>query len=357
MKKIIKISLIITAVLAIVLAFPLDVSAAPAEDGRTIFGETYTLESGHTLNGDLTIIGGVVDIENGATVNGNVFVVGGLVTIDGTIKGDLTAVGGTVNLKENAVVEGNLISPGSYISRDAGAVIQGDQFESWKFHGTEVDLPFIHQPRSVITPGIRIIPVINRIGRQIALTLLVVSLGSLLLLIMPKPVEVMTHALLSEPWYILGYGALTALVMLFGGIILTITICLIPVVILVGLAFGLAALVGWLALGYELGKRMAVNVFKSTWHPVLSAALGNLVLYLIAKGLELIPCLGGFLVFVAMLFGLGMAVVTLFGTNPYPRKEVETNQGQVVLFEGDEAEDAKDTVIPPAEKSTEENGK
>jgi DNA-directed RNA polymerase alpha subunit len=55
------------------------------------------------------------------------------------------------------------------------------------------------------------------------------------------------------------------------------------------------------------------------------------VLFLLAKGLGFIPCIGWFLVLVASLFGLGMAVVTLFGTNPYPRNQAGKPQKPVVL--------------------------
>jgi len=138
-------------------------------------------------------------------------------------------------------------------------------------------------------------------------------------LLMPQATNTMTHALIAQPWAVLGFGALTAFVLVVGGLILAVTICLIPLVILAGLAVALGVLAGWLALGYELGKRIASGIFKTEWHPVLSAVLGNLILYLLASGLGLIPCLGGFLVFVAMLFALGMSVVTLFGAKPYPR--------------------------------------
>lgn len=342
------------AVLLIALIFPISVSAAPNEQGRTIFGETYTLESGRVLNGDLNVIGGVVNIEDGAFVSGNVFVLGGLVTVNGTVEGNLIAIGGTVNIGDSAFVEGDLVSPASFINRDAGAVIQGQQYEGWNIPWTDFDLPLIYRPRIVRTPGTRIIPIITRIGKGAASTLMLVGLGALMLLVMPKASEAMTDALIAEPWLILGYGALTALVMLVGGIILTITICLIPVVIIVGLAFGLAILAGWLALGYELGKRIAASIFKATWHPVISAAVGNLVLFLIATSLDLIPCLGGFLVFVAMLFSLGMAVVTLFGTKPYPRVVDKDQVDQVILF-GEKEKEAEDIILvkAPAEEETE----
>ena len=108
---------------------------------------------------------------------------------------------------------------------------------------------------------------------------------------------------------------------------------MIPVVILAGMAVALAGLVGWLNLGYELGKKISESLFKAKWHPVLSAAIGNLVLYLIAAGLDLIPCLGGFLVLIAALFGLGTTVVTLFGTNAFPRGTGNKIEEKILLFE------------------------
>jgi hypothetical protein len=129
-----------------------------------------------------------------------------------------------------------------------------------------------------------------------------------------------------------------------------ITICLIPVLILIGLTFALAILIGWLALGYELGQRISNTIFKTTWHPVLSAALGNLLLYLVAKGVGLIPCLGGFLVFIAMLFSLGMTVVTLFGTYPYPRSTNDVDADQpVVLFERERSAETEPPTIDEPE--------
>ena len=331
MKKINKLIYILAIVLVAALIFPTNVSAAPVEGGRTIFGESYTLNSGEILDGDLNVFGGVVDIQSGAVVTGNMFVLGGVVTVNGTIQGDLTAIGGTISLGSSAVIEGNLTSPASYINQSQGAAIEGDTIQGWDIPWTNVEIPEINTPQIIDTPSLRILPTVTNIARGFGELLVLVALGALMLLIMPKPTDVMTEALIAKPWHILGYGALTALAMLVGGIMLTLTLCMIPIVVLVGLAFGLAVLAGWLALGYELGKRMASGIFKTSWHPVLAAVLGNLVLFLLAKGLGLIPCLGGFLVFVAALFGLGMVIVTLFGTKPYPRVDGLGVGGQEVL--------------------------
>ncbi|HAF48037.1 MAG TPA: hypothetical protein DCL08_02215 [Anaerolineaceae bacterium] len=342
MKKIQKLFLILLTTLIIFFALPNQVFAAPLEDDRTIFGENYTLESGRILDGDLNVIGGVVEIEKDAQVNGNVNVIGGLVTIDGIILGDLTVVGGTVYLNENAVIKGNLVSPASYINRDPGATVEGDQIQNWRIPWTGFNIPEFNPRGDFIRPETQIITAATRIGRGIAFSLILTALGALLLLMMPKSTQVMTSALESQPWVMLGYGALTAFVMLIGGIILSITICLIPVVILAGMAVALAVLVGWLTLGYELGKKISESLFKATWHPVLSAAIGNFLLYLIAAGLDLIPCLGGFLVLIAALFGLGTTVVTLFGTNTYPRGSGIENEEKILLFEEKHANTANE---------------
>lgn len=336
MKKCHKILSVLAILLIAALIFPTTALAAPPEDGRTIFGESYTLNSGETLNGDLKVFGGVVEIMEGATVTGNLLVVGGVVTVDGTVQGDLTAVGGTVSLTSNALIQGDLVSPGSYVNTDEGATIQGDIIQGWAIPETDIEIPNVTPPQVVQTPSLGIVSAFTRIAREVGQLLAIVALGALLLLILPKPVEVMTESLRAKPWTMLGFGALTALVLVIGSVILALTICLIPVVVLAALAFGLALLAGWLTLGYEIGKQMADSIFKTTWHPVLTAVIGNLVLYILARGLWMIPCLGWTIVVLAALFGLGMAVVTLFGTNPYPRTAApEKVEQEILTFEDD----------------------
>lgn len=339
MKTIHKFIIVLTVILIGVLAFPTLAYAAPSAEDRIVIGESYTLESGRILDGDLNVIGGVVEIKPTATVNGNVLVLGGLVTIDGTVKGDLTAIGGTVNLTESAVVEGDLVTPVSYINIDPGARIIGNQVEGEL--GTEGFSSLRNQISRTRT--FSAIPILTRIGKFLVNTLVLFALGALLLLIMPKPADRMVTAVIKHPWSMLGFGALSTLVMA-GFLLLTITICLIPLVLLVSLVYITALLVGWLALGYLLGKRIANGIFKTTWHPVLTGAVGNLVLYLIAWGLSRIPCVGWFPIFIAMQFGLGMTISTLFGTYTYPRSAYpEEDIKQVVLFEEGLPEEADST--------------
>jgi cytoskeletal protein CcmA (bactofilin family) len=331
MKKTTRILSLLTFVLLAALIFPTNVQAATPEDGRTIFGESFTLNNGEILDGDLNVFGGVVQVMDGARVTGNLLVVGGVVTVDGTIEGNLTAVGGTVSLTNNAIIQGNLVSPGSYVNTSEGADIQGDIIQGWALPDTNIQIPDAPPTQIVQAPSYGIVSVFTRIAREIGQLLAMVALGALLLLILPKPVEVMTQSLRAQPWIMLGFGALTAVVLVIGGVILALTICLIPVVVLAVMAFILATLAGWLTLGYEVGKQMASSIFKTSWHPVLTAVIGNLTLYILARGLWMIPCLGWTIVVLVALIGLGMAVVTLFGTNPYPRTAASAKPEQEVL--------------------------
>ncbi len=330
MKKIVKFLIVVNVLLMFVFAFPSSVSAEALTDGQTIFGDDYTLESGRILNGDLTVIGGVVVIKNEATVKGDVFVVGGVVKVNGTIEGSLSAIGSTVTLDENALIEGDLNVPGSHVTRSSGAEVEGDQITNWVSPLEDFDFPMVTTP-TIVRRDRFVMPVINSIGRFLGMTLLVSALGALLLLIMPKSAERMAQALTAKPWELLGYGALTGLAFVVAVLILTITICLIPVAALLGLAFGLAMLLGWVTLGYEFGKLIVEGIFKSHWTAIPTAVIGNLSLYVLSRTIRLIPCIGGFLVMVISLFGLGMVVVTLFGKKSYPRKNGENIIEPIVL--------------------------
>ncbi len=55
-------------------------------DDKVVFGGTYTLESGQTLDGNLVIFGGAVTTEADSTVNGDVALLGGVAEIGGNRK-------------------------------------------------------------------------------------------------------------------------------------------------------------------------------------------------------------------------------------------------------------------------------
>src|SRR5512137_2944698 len=106
------------------------VFAKGMEDGKVVFGDSYTLKSGETLDGDLVVMGGAVEVQNNATVDGNVVVMGGSIQIDGTVNHDVVIIGGTMSLGSTAVVGGNVVTVGGSLQKADGAQVKGQVINS-----------------------------------------------------------------------------------------------------------------------------------------------------------------------------------------------------------------------------------
>jgi hypothetical protein len=119
-------------------------------------------------------------------------------------------------------------------------------------------------------------------------------------------------------------GLLTLVVTPALFLVLAITIILIPLGLIGLLIFGLALLFGWIALGLDMGNRMA-TLFHTQWSTPVSAGLGTLVLSLVVnlalvvtgEWWWLLCCVGLPLVGVLMMVGLGGVVASKFGTAVY----------------------------------------
>ena len=198
--KNIQLLVLMTIVGILVFAFPAPVSATSPDDGRTIFGESYTLDSGEILDGSLTVFGGVVTIESGAVVSGDVASFGSVINLNGTVEGNLSMYGGTLTLEDTAVIEGNLTSASAYIDQSAGAVIEGDIIQGVNIPWTELNLTNVPVPQYIPAARSGISLFFTSVAEFLGLLLASVALGALLILIIPKNLDVMTQALNAKPW-------------------------------------------------------------------------------------------------------------------------------------------------------------
>jgi hypothetical protein len=114
-----------------------------------------------------------------------------------------------------------------------------------------------------------------------------------------------------------GVGLLTVIVAPALIIILAITIILLPLSLLGAFAIGIAVLFGWLSLGLIVGRQITVWL-KQSWSDPVNAGVGTLTLSLLASMLNLIPCLGWMANGLIWFIALGTAILTRFGTQPYP---------------------------------------
>jgi cytoskeletal protein CcmA (bactofilin family) len=301
-------------------------------DGKVIFGGSYTLKSGDTLNGDLVMLGGAASIEKNATVTGSVVVMGGSVEVNGKVEGDILIIGGSVALGSAAVVDGNIATVGGGLSRDPGAVVNGTitnsngpvlDFSSQSGDGNFI-APFIPRalPRAVFNPAdIKLdfnplLDFLNAFGQALVLGLL----AALLVVFLPNAATRVGQAAVTQPLVAGGLGCLTIIfapVAILLLALLSLTIILIPLtvtlIIIIAIALAAAFIFGEIALGLEVGQRIA-RAFKWEWPLPFAAGFGTFLLVLVVNAIGgLFFCFGWWVPTLVAVLALGAVAMTRFG--------------------------------------------
>ncbi len=310
MKRVVSISLV---TLVLVLALPVAAFAGSQYDGRVVLGGNFVLDSGDVLDGDLAVIGGQATLEKESRVQGSVFLVGGNLVGYGQVTGDLAIIGGNANLGPSAVVGGDLITIGGNVNRSGavieGEVISGEQFDvpmNFNWDADWNDYVFRGYGRSFQ----------SRVLGYLFQSFMLAALSVLVLMFWPKQTKLVADTLVEQPMIAGALGLLTAIVAPILFLLLIVTICL-AVVGIGGVVVLIAAWVmGWIALGLEVGNRLA-KAANQDWQPVVAGGLGTLIFSLVVNGIGFIPCIGWLAPFLLGAAGLGAVIMTRFGTRPY----------------------------------------
>ena len=303
--------------LAALIFLPLQAVQAKGLADGPIFGENYTLKSGETLNEDLVVFGGSVSIEKDAKVNGAIVLFGGSFTLDGEVSKDVVVMGGAVKLGAKAHIRGNLVTFGAPVDRDEGAKVDGDVINN----PSRPDLPLI--PSDPSLPNVpRVVgnytnPFLEALGVLVQ-SIVLALLAMLIALFLPIQMQRVSDGVVTQPFVSFGMGLLTLIMFivvivalaLFSVFIITLFVT-VPLIFVVSVLFTAGMVLGWLALGAEVGVRIA-QMFKREWPLPLAAGLGVFLLNLVAN----IPCLGGILSSLLAFAGLGAVLLTRFGTRP-----------------------------------------
>jgi hypothetical protein len=99
-------------------------------------------------------------------------------------------------------------------------------------------------------------------------------------------------------------------------LLMAITIIGLPVSFLTVVALVVAAVFGWIAIGVEVGRRMA-EAFDWELHPAAAAGIGTLAVSFVVGGIGLIPCIGWLAPLLVGSAGLGAVILTRFGSREY----------------------------------------
>ena len=311
----------IISLLAVLVWLPTQAAQARSLSGGPIFGSNYMLKSGETLNEDLVVFGGSVAIEKDASVNGAVVLFGGSLTLDGEVSKDVVVVGGAVKLAANTHIHGNLVTVGASVSRDAAARVDGEVMNNPTRPVAPVapimpGLPAL--PQAVTAPLNPVWNALSIFGQSIILALL----AMLIVMFLPVQMRRVADGVVRQPFMAFGMGLLTLVMFiiamvalaLFSVLIITLIVT-IPLIAILAIVFSAACVMGWLAVGLEVGLRISEMVKREIPLP-LAAGLGVFILNLVAQGVGFIPCIGGLLSAIVGFAGLGAVLLTRFGIRP-----------------------------------------
>jgi hypothetical protein len=326
MKRFRKFLIIFTFLIALLALLPAAASArtdrVPLLDDQVIFGGFFRLEDGETLDGSIVNFGGVVELGLDSQVLGDLINFGGNVETDGEIGGSLISLGGRVLLGEHAVVEGDLIAPGAYLSRDSGSVVLGQVLTETGPVAIEIpDLPRITVPPSPPQGdgrpefSINFSPLAN-IYWFLLRSFAISALAVLVVIFLPEHTRRVSEAVVAQPVVSGGIGFLTVPVVVFFSVLFVITIFLSPLGLLAFLILSIAVVFGWIAVGLEIGNRLAVTIDQE-WSPALGSGIGTFVLSFVVGSIGFVPCLGAIAGLLVAAAGLGAVVLTRFGSQGY----------------------------------------
>jgi cytoskeletal protein CcmA (bactofilin family) len=320
MKTILKFTTVV--LLAILLFLPTQSAGATngVYEGQVVFGQSFTLKSGDTMNGDLLVFGGSATIEEGATVNGSAVLFGGNLTVNGTVNGDVAITGGSASLGSAAHITGNLTTVAASLDRAGGSRVDGQIYNtatSWISNGENSNTPQPVTPAVPVIPQIKfnfqpLVSVMNIFGQSLGIAVL----AMVLMLFLAPHADRVAHAIIAQPLTAGGLGLLTIVVIPIAVVLSIVTLILIPLAPIIIIAFIVAGVFGWIAIGYEVGQRFTKAIHQN-WHPAFSAGLGTFALTLVAKVLTEIPvlnCVGWLVPFLLSILAIGAVLMTRFGT-------------------------------------------
>jgi len=305
--------LILLMMIVLTFALPGSALAKGFRDDRVVFGGTFTLESGETLDGNLVVFGGYVSLEDGSRVYGDVVMFGGTLNVGGEITGSVVAFGGLVDLADNALVRGDVSMLGGHLEQAGNAQVVGETITDFTF-------PFaFRMPGGVRMPsiGVQFSPLLDLLWFFVRIFLWA-ALAVLIVLFLPTYTARVSRAVVTQPVVAGALGLLTAVVAPLVLVIMAVTILLLPAAIVGALLVVVAWVYGLVALGLEVGKRLA-QMFQQEWVPAVAAGVGTFGLILVLNGADaLIPCVGVIFKALAGMVGLGAVMLTRFGAQSYP---------------------------------------
>ncbi len=255
-------------------------------------------------NNDKSVIriGKDVTIEKGQRVR-SVLTLGGQITIHGTVEDGVLAVGGSVVLTRTAVVKGDVASVGGVIVIAKDAEIGGDltEINSTNFYETIMN--------SISSEWAGWSWVFALISLSILAVVLCMALLTAALL--PKQVIAVSEAVRENTLKVILTGVLALVTIAPLALLLTISVIGIALIPLEIILVVLTILLGFIAVSRLIGSWVFGLIGKSGTGVVRETFWGLVIIWIVGW----IPYVGWMIKALAIVLGLGAALITRFGTH------------------------------------------
>jgi hypothetical protein len=246
-------------------------------------------------------------LEEGSRVEGRISVMGGSADVYGIVTGGITVIGGSLRLRPSAQVDGGLHTLGGTVNRDAGAQVRGPS-STITSQATNRANPFNNEffdfMVNIVTAAIE-----NATG-----LILIIIVAIAIVTLFPNQTS-LTSSVVKSNWLVTGsIGMLTYLVMPILLFILTITICLIPIAVILGLAWVVAIIFGWVIVARVIGEVIVDHLHLRSWNLLAQTILGVVGLGMVG----MLPFVGWIVGLLASAVGMGALLLSRGGTRNYP---------------------------------------
>lgn len=354
------------ALLAMVVAAALLLTAAPAHAASTVTIGEVTVPAGDTHVGDLTVTIGEATVSGHVT--GSVRSSLGSITIRGTVGGDVVSTAGEIRIEAGGQVAGNVITTagevvirgtvGGDVEQDAGevriagevagdvrvrhgyvrlldgAVVGGGVYveEGWveRSSGATAGTVQVVRERREFGPSfgwdwsdgrladsVWTFGMLNRMytGWQFGRALVLLLAGLVALALFPQRLQRMSAEVSERPGRSLGFGVLALVAQPLVIVLLFISILGIVLVPFAIVGFLLLWLLGQIVAAFALGRALSAQAFgqdPQSWHEFARLAIGLLVLIV----LSYVPLVGWLATAAAVLIGVGAVFTSRFGRRP-----------------------------------------
>jgi cytoskeletal protein CcmA (bactofilin family) len=274
--------------------------------GRNLFAAGGDVRIESEVDGRVRAAGGKIRVAKGARLNDSATFAGGSIEVDGEIRERLRAFGETIII--NGTIGGDVELAGESIRIGPDARIAG-RVEYRTGGDIEVD------PAAQVSGGVMEVDRekkwLRKVGHGAAIaggitvSLGMVLIGALLILAMPRFSREAAGNVQSRPLQSLGMGCVMLIGVPFAIIVLLITIIGIPLAILLGFAYAMLLLLGYLIAAIFVGDfvlgKVSTAKLDSVWWRALFMFLALIALAIVKQ----LPLIGGLAVFLLFLAGIG----------------------------------------------------